>query len=44
MDGWMDGVQTDAKELLKVKGWKTQALDRNEGRHITGKAKVRFRL
>jgi hypothetical protein len=27
---WMDGVQSDAKELLKVKNWKPQALDRNE--------------
>jgi hypothetical protein len=37
---WMDGVQTDAKYLLKVKNWKAQALDRNEWGHITGKAKA----
>jgi hypothetical protein len=41
---WMDGVQTDAKELLKVKNWKTRALVRNEWRHIIGKAKARFGL
>jgi hypothetical protein len=41
---WMDGVQTDAKELLKVKNWKTRALDRDEWRHIIGKAKARFGL
>jgi hypothetical protein len=37
---WMDGVQTDAKGLLNVKNWKAQALDRNEWRHIIGKAKA----
>jgi hypothetical protein len=36
----MDGVRTDAKELLKVKSWKAQALDRN----IIGKTKARFGL
>jgi hypothetical protein len=41
---WMDRVQTDAKELLKVKNWKTWALDRNEWRHVIGKAKARFGL
>jgi hypothetical protein len=41
---WMDGVWTDAKELLKVKNWKVQALDRNEWSHITGKAKAQFGL
>jgi hypothetical protein len=41
---WMDGVRTDAKGLLKVKNWKAQALDRNEWRHIIGKAKARFEL
>jgi hypothetical protein len=41
---WMDGVQTDAKDLLKVKNWKAQALDRNDWRHIIGKAKARFGL
>jgi hypothetical protein len=40
----MDGVQTDAKDLLKVKNWKAQALDRNGWRHIIGKAKARFGL
>jgi hypothetical protein len=40
----MDGVQMDAKELLKVKDWKTRALDRNEWRHVIGKAKARFWL
>jgi hypothetical protein len=40
----MDGVRTDAKELLKVKNWKAQALDRKEWRHIIGKAKARFGL
>jgi hypothetical protein len=35
----MDGVRTDTKELMKVKNWKAQALDRNEWRrHIFGKA------
>jgi hypothetical protein len=28
---WMDGVRTDAKDLLKVKNWKAQALDRKRG-------------
>jgi ribosomal protein L19E len=41
---WMDDVRTDAKELLKVKDWKAKALDRNEWRHIIGKAKARFGL
>jgi hypothetical protein len=41
---WMDGVQTDAKDLLNMKEWKAQALDRNEWRHIIGKAKARFGL
>jgi hypothetical protein len=41
---WMDGVQTDAKELLKVRNWKARALDRNEWRHIIEKAKARFGL
>jgi hypothetical protein len=41
---WMDGVWIDAKELLKVKNWKALALDRNEWRHIIGKAKARFGL
>jgi hypothetical protein len=41
---WMHGVRTDAKELLKVKNWKVRALDRNESRHIIGKAKARFGL
>jgi hypothetical protein len=40
----MDGVQADAKELLKVKNWKMRALDRNELRHIIGKAMARFGL
>jgi hypothetical protein len=41
----MDGVQTDMKELLKVKkNWKARALDRNEWRRIIGKAKARFGL
>jgi hypothetical protein len=40
----VDGVRTDAKELLKVKNWKTRALDRNEWRYIIGKAKARFGL
>jgi hypothetical protein len=40
----MDGVQTDAKESLKVKNWKMRALDRNECRHIIGNAKARFGL
>jgi hypothetical protein len=40
----MDGVWTDAKELLKVKDWKARALDRNDWRHIIGKAKARFGL
>jgi hypothetical protein len=34
---WLDGVQTDAKELLKVKNWKTRTL---EGRNIIGTAKA----
>jgi hypothetical protein len=33
----MDSVQTDAKDLLKVKNWKAQAPDRNEWRHIIGR-------
>jgi hypothetical protein len=37
---WMDGVQTDAKELLTVKNWKMRALDRYEWWHIIGKAKA----
>jgi hypothetical protein len=41
---WMDGVQTNAKDLLKVKNWKAQALDRNGWRHIIGKAEARFGL
>jgi hypothetical protein len=41
---WMDGVRTDAKELLKVKYWKAQALDRNDRRYIIGKAKDQFGL
>jgi hypothetical protein len=41
---WMDGDQTDAKESLKVKNWKTRALDRNEWRHIFGKVKARLGL
>jgi hypothetical protein len=40
----MDGVQTDTKDLLKVKNWKAQALDRNVWRNIIGKAKARFGL
>jgi hypothetical protein len=40
----MDGVQTDAKDLLKVKNWKVKALDRNEWRDIIGKDKARFGL
>jgi hypothetical protein len=40
----MDGVQTDAKDLLKVKNWKAQALDRSEWWHIIGKAEARFGL
>jgi hypothetical protein len=40
----MDCVRTDAKELLKVKNWKAQALDRNEWKHIIGKAKALFGL
>jgi hypothetical protein len=30
MKRWMNGVQTDEKDLLKVKYWKAHALDRNE--------------
>jgi hypothetical protein len=41
---WMDGVQTDVKDLLKMKNWKAQALDRNEWRNMTGKANARFGL
>jgi hypothetical protein len=41
---WMDGVQTDEKELLKAKNWKTRALDRDYWWHIIGKAKARFGL
>jgi hypothetical protein len=41
---WMNGVQTDAKELLKVRNWEMRALDRNEWRQIIGKAKARFGL
>jgi hypothetical protein len=41
---WMDGVQTDGKELLKVKNRNRRVLDRNEWRHIIGKAKARFGL
>jgi hypothetical protein len=37
---WMDSVQTDVKELLKVKNWKVRSLGRNEWRHIIGKAKA----
>jgi hypothetical protein len=40
----MNGVQTDAKDLLNVKNWKAQALDRNEWRNIIGKAKAPFGL
>jgi hypothetical protein len=36
---WMDGVETDVKELLKVKNSKARAMDRNEWRHIIGKAR-----
>jgi hypothetical protein len=41
---WMDGVQIDAKELLKVKNWKERAMNSNECRHIIGKVKARFWL
>jgi hypothetical protein len=41
---WMDSIQRDAKDLLKVKNWKAQALDRNEWKHIIGKVKARFGL
>jgi hypothetical protein len=37
---WMDGIRTDAKELLKVKNWQARALDRKEWRHIIWKAKA----
>jgi hypothetical protein len=38
---WMGGVQTDVKELLKVKNWKALGGgDRNKWRHIIGKAKA----
>jgi hypothetical protein len=40
----MDGVQTDAKKLLKVENWKMWALDTKEWRYITGKANARFGL
>jgi hypothetical protein len=40
----MDGVQSDVKELLKVKNWKALELDRNKRRHIIGKIKARFGL
>jgi hypothetical protein len=41
---WMDGVQTDVKELLNVKKWKARALDRNKWRRIIEKTKARFWL
>jgi hypothetical protein len=40
----MGGIQTDVKELLKIKNWKAWALDKNERRRISGKAKARFGL
>jgi hypothetical protein len=40
----MGDVQTDAKELLKVKDWKMWALDSNKWRHKIGRAKARFGL
>ena len=38
---WTDVVQTDALQLLGIRGWRRKAENRDEWRSLVGEAKVR---
>jgi hypothetical protein len=41
---WVDVVQRDALQLLRVRGWRRRAASRDEWRHLMREAKARKRM
>ena len=41
---WEDAVQRDTRELLRARGWRRQAIHREEWRHLLEEAKAQKRL